>query len=80
MSANLSPAPANLSPVPANLSPVTPASATRPRVASRSDESSQRTERGWLESGLYVMTLPITLTVRMMLAPMNWMFGARPGS
>jgi hypothetical protein len=49
-------------------------------VESRADAPPQRTERGWIESGLYVMTLPLTLTVRMMLAPVNWMFGARPRS
>jgi hypothetical protein len=49
-------------------------------VESRADAPPQRTERGWIESGLYVMTLPLTFTVRMMLAPVNWMFGARSRS
>src|SRR3970040_1098270 len=38
------PGQAETPPVPANPSPVTPASPTRPRVASRSDQPPQRTE------------------------------------
>src|SRR5688500_20351297 len=53
--------PVDTPPAPANLSAIVPARPTPPRVESRS-ESPQRTERGWIESGLYVMTLPLTLT------------------
>jgi hypothetical protein len=34
-------------------------------------------ERGWIRTGLYMMTLPMTITVGMMLAPAFWMFSAR---
>jgi hypothetical protein len=30
------------------------------------------------EAGLYMMTLPIAVTVGMMVAPVAWMFGSRP--
>ena len=35
-------------------------------------------ERGWIESGLYVMTLPLTMTLGIMMAPVTWFFGGRP--
>jgi hypothetical protein len=34
--------------------------------------------RGWIASGFYLMTLPITMAVDMMLAPVNWFIGSRP--
>ena len=67
--------PAEPPPVQVTLPAVVP---TRPMP--RHAEPPQRTERGWIETGLYVMTLPLTLTVRIMLTPVNWMFGARPRS
>lgn len=36
-----------------------------------------RRERGWIETGLYVATLPMALTLGIMLAPVFWMFGGR---
>src|SRR5687768_14331388 len=60
--------------------PVTLPAVVSARPAPRRTEPPQRTERGWIESGLYVMTLPLTLTIRIVLTPVNWMFGARPRS
>jgi len=64
--------------VPVNLSPAVVSRPAPPRESSSAEPPPP--ERGWIESGFYVMTLPLTLTVRMMLAPVNWMFSARPRS
>lgn len=34
--------------------------------------------RGWIESGLCLMALPVAITAGLMLAPLVWMFGSRP--
>jgi hypothetical protein len=42
---------------------------------------SERRERGWIETGLLAMTLPVAFSVGIMLAPivapMMWFFGSR---
>lgn len=42
---------------------------------------SERRERGWIETGLLAMTLPVAFSVGIMLAPMvvpmMWLFGSR---
>jgi hypothetical protein len=48
--------------------PVEVRSFTRPEPSS---------PRGWIESGFYVMALPMAITVGMMLAPVIWMLGSR---
>jgi hypothetical protein len=38
-------------------------------------------ERGWIVTGMYLMTLPVTLPLKIgmtiMFAPLSWMFGSR---
>ena len=34
-------------------------------------------EKGWIETGLYVMTLPIAITAGIMYAPVAWLFSTR---
>jgi hypothetical protein len=49
-----------------------------PRLEPRAAAPPPQPARGWIASGFYVVTLPMALTVGMMLAPVIWMFGARP--
>lgn len=56
----------------------------QPRVERRVERPAEprpapatRLERGWIESGLYIATLPMTFTLGLMLAPVVWMFGGR---
>lgn len=35
----------------------------------------QASPKGWIESGFYVMTLPIAITAGIMFAPVAWIFG-----
>ena len=39
--------------------------------------SNQSAGRSWFATGLYLMALPMTLGVSLMLAPVSWMLGAR---
>jgi hypothetical protein len=63
---------------------VIPMGAVRPWTATSS--SGRRAEapaaaapssRGWFETGLYVMTLPVAITAAMMFAPLAWMLASR---
>jgi hypothetical protein len=54
-------------PAPARVS--APASLPRPEVS-----------RGWVETGLGVMGLPVALTIAAMMAPVLWFLAPRPGS
>jgi hypothetical protein len=50
----------------------TPPPPRRPAPAAR-----VKAEKGWIESGLYVMTLPIAITAGMMYAPVAWFLKGR---
>jgi hypothetical protein len=52
---------------PTALSPLAPV-AERPAPA---------TARAWIETGLLLMTLPMTMTLGLMIAPVVWALGAR---
>jgi hypothetical protein len=53
-----------------------------PAPAPFSTRSSPRPDvsRGWVETGLGVMGLPVTLTIVAMMAPVLWLLAPRPGS
>jgi hypothetical protein len=57
-------------------------SAAAPGAPRRSDARATpqpaRSARGWLESGLTLVTVPVAITVGVMLAPMIWILAARP--
>jgi len=69
-------------PAPAGSSWLVPSRTALPRIEPRVEPAAAapppQPARGWIASGFYVMTLPMTLTVGMMIAPMMWMFGTRP--
>jgi hypothetical protein len=75
-------APAVVQPLPRDPA-AQPAAYTAPaRVESRVATRPARRERGWVETGLYMMALPMALSVGFMLAPVVapifLMFGSRP--
>lgn len=73
-------APALVQPLPRDPAPQPPAYTAPTRVEMRTVEPA-RQQRGLIEMGLYVMVLPMALSVGFMLAPvvapMFWMFGSR---
>lgn len=72
--------PAVVQPVPRDPASRVPAYTAPAQIEARL-EAPPRRERGWIETGLIVMTLPVAITVGMMLAPvvapMMWFFGSR---
>lgn len=74
-------APALVQPLPSD--PATqPAAYTAPaRVETRIATPPASRDRGWIETGLYLMALPMAISVGFMLAPvvapMFWVFGSR---
>lgn len=77
-------APAIVQPLPRDpvAAPAAPAYTAPARVEARLVAPAQpRRERGWLETGLIVMTLPVAFGLGLMfapvVAPMVWMFGSR---
>jgi hypothetical protein len=69
--------PALAEPAPAEPVWMVPVPTPLPHVE-RHTPAPRRQERAWIESGFYVMTLPLTFTIGMMIAPVIWMFGSRP--
>jgi hypothetical protein len=54
----------------------TPEAASAPSTSSPARP--ERTGPGWIEIGVGVMVMPLTLTIMAMLAPVLWFAGARP--
>ena len=56
--------------------PVVAARPQPPRIERPSVQAPAESERGWIATGFYVMTLPITIAVEIMFAPVNWLMGS----
>lgn len=64
-------------PQPAAAAPAARASVAPPRPEPRPAVSSSTPSRSWVERGLQMMTVPVAITVGVMLAPMFWMLAPR---
>jgi len=65
-------------PAPPSTARAGPSAAPRAGSAAKEPAGKTRSALGWIETGVGIMAIPLTLTMLAMIAPALWIAGSRP--